>query len=351
MRLTLLASPQAQMQWQRFKRIRRGYYSTLIFLLLLFLSAFAEIWVSNRPVVVSYQGHWYFPSYSAIIPGRTFGFDYDYETKYRELAEKFSTENQGDWLLMPLIPYNPLEVDLIEGAYPPYAPNIERRHYLGTDTVGRDVAARLIYGFRTAMIFSLFLLFCNYLIGVSLGCIMGYYGGKFDLFFQRIIEMWSNIPFLYVIMIISSIVVPNLSLLVLIMVFFGWMSMTWYMRTITFKEREREYVLAAKALGASDSRIIFKHILPNTVSVIVTFIPFSIASGISSLTALDYLGFGLPAPTPSWGELLRQGTNNLQDTWIVLSVVSAMTLVLIMVTYFGEAVREAVDPKKYTRYE
>ncbi|MBT4078965.1 MAG: ABC transporter permease subunit, partial [Gammaproteobacteria bacterium] len=224
-------------------------------------------------------------------------------------------------------------------------------HYLGTDTIGRDVASRLVYGFRTAIFFSLILLIVSYLIGVSIGAAMGYFGGLFDLLFQRIIEIWSNIPFLYVIMIISSIMIPNFYTLIAIVLLFGWIQMTWYMRTVTYKEKAREYVMAAKALGASNSRVIFNHILPNTVSIIITFIPFSVASGIIALTSLDYLGFGLPAPTPSWGELLSQGSNNLESLWIVSSVIVAMTVILVMVTFIGEAIREAFDPKKHTTYE
>jgi len=210
----------------------------------------------------------------------------------------------------------------------------------------------LVYGFRVAVIFSLALLICNYLVGVSVGSLMGFLGGKFDLVMQRLIEIWSTVPFLYVVIIVASIMIPNLFTLVLIMVFFGWMNMTWYMRTATYKEKTREYVLAARSLGASNARIIFRHILPNSVSIIVTFIPFSFASGISSLTALDFLGFGLPAPTPSWGDLLSQGINYLEDAyWILLSVILAMIIILIMVTFIGEAIREAYDPKRFVTYE
>jgi len=189
------------------------------------------------------------------------------------------------------------------------------------------------------------------LIGITLGGAMGYIGRAFDLVFQRLIEIWSNVPFLYVIMIVASVVVPNFWTLVAAMVIFGWMEMTWYMRTSTYREKAREYVAAARALGASTPRILFLHILPNSISIIVTFIPFSIASGVTALTALDYLGFGLPPPTPSWGELLAQGTANLQHPWIVTSVVVAMTAVLLMVAYVGEAIREAFDPKQFTYYE
>ena len=211
--------------------------------------------------------------------------------------------------------------------------------------------ARLVYGFRIAFGFAFLLLACNYLLGIALGSAMGFWGGAFDLLFQRVIEVFNMVPLLYVIMIVASIVVPTFWTLVGIMVIFNWTQMTWYMRTSTYREKSREYVLAARALGASNTRMIATHILPNAISVIVTFIPFSIAAGIGLLTALDYLGFGLPPPTPSWGEMLAEGTTHLESPWIVASVVVGMVLVLLMVNYIGEAVREAFDPKKFTYYE
>ncbi len=344
-------NPLTRKKIQRFKSIRRGYYSFIIFTTLVLLSCFAELLVNNRAVLVQYQDTWYFPTYGAVLPGNTFGLDYQYETNYRDLKSKMQQQDSSDFVIMPLVPYGPYENDLRDGEYPPFPPSMADRHYLGTDTIARDVMARLVYGFRTAIFFSLILLVVSYLIGVSIGAAMGYFGGLFDLLFQRIIEIWSNIPFLYVIMIISSIMIPNFFTLIAIILVFGWIQMTWYMRTVTYKEKAREYVMAAKALGASNSRVIFKHILPNTVSIIVTFIPFSVANGIIALTSLDYLGFGLPAPTPSWGELLAQGSSNLESIWIVSSVIVAMTVILVMVTFIGEAVREAFDPKKHTTYE
>ena len=343
-------SPLTLKQWHRFKSIKRGYYAALALAGLLAMSCAAEMLVNNRALIVSYQGKLYFPTYGAFLPGTTFGLGYDYETNYRELRSSLAGNGAG-WVLMPPVPYNAFENDLRESTYPPYPPSFATRHFLGTDTTGRDVVARLVYGFRIAMGFSLVLLLCNYLIGIAIGCAMGFWGGAFDLFFQRVIEVWSNVPFLYVIMIVASIMVPTFWTLTLVMVLFGWMSMTWYMRTSTYKEKTRDYVMAARALGASSTRIIARHVLPNTVSVIVTFIPFSIASGITALTALDYLGFGLLPPTPSWGDLLSQGTDNLDSPWIVTSVVMAMIVILLMVTYIGEAVREAFDPKRFTYYE
>jgi len=336
---------------RRFRSIKRGYYSLIIFMVMIVVSFFAELLINNRALVVYYQGNYYFPTYGEMIPGKNFGLDYEYEANYRELQKKFELEKNDNWLLMPIVPYSKFEVDLKEGEYPPFHPSFEKRHYLGTDNVGRDILARLVYGFRIAIIFSLILLLVNYTIGVSIGIVMGYKGGKFDLFFQRIIEIWSNIPFLYVIIIISSIMVPNFTMLIFIMAIFGWMGMTWTMRTVTYKEKEREYVLAAKALGASNMRILFKHILPNTIAVIITYAPFAVSGGIVALTSLDYLGFGLPPPIPSWGELLQQGWANMDAWWISGSVVIAMLVTLIVVTFIGEAVREAFDPKMHTTYE
>jgi microcin C transport system permease protein len=336
---------------RRFKSIKRGYYSFILILVLILASFFAEVLVNKRAVMVRYNGEYYFPTYGDIIPGSIFGLDYKYETNYRQLSEQFQSAGKGNWVIMPLIPYDAYENDLKENEFPPFAPSIEDRHYFGTDTIGRDIAARLVYGFRIAIFFSLLLLAFNYAVGVSIGCAMGYWGGKFDLIFQRIIEIWSNIPFLYVIIIISSIVVPNFFMLIVIMAFFGWIGITWTMRTITYKEKAREYALAAKALGATDFRIIFKHIIPNTIAIIVTFAPFAVSGGIVALTSLDYLGFGLPPPTPSWGELLQQGWANLDAWWIGGSVVLAMIITLMAVTFVGEAIREAFDPKMHTTYE
>jgi microcin C transport system permease protein len=336
---------------RRFRSIKRGYYAFVVFVLMVLASLTAELLINSRALIVRYEGTFYFPTYSEILPGSRFGLDYDYETDYRQLKAAFKAEGKGNWVLLPPVPYNAYENDLRDDAFPPFPPSIEDRHFFGTDAVGRDILARLVYGFRIAIFFSLGLLLTNYVIGISIGCAMGYFGGTFDLFFQRIIEIWSNVPFLYIIIIIASVVTPNFFILILIMAFFGWIGITWTMRTVTYKERAREYVLAAKALGASNLRIIFRHIIPNTIAVIVTFAPFSVSGGIVALTSLDYLGFGLPPPTPSWGELLQQGWTNLSAWWISVSVVMAMLMTLLSVTFIGEAVREAFDPKMHSVYE
>ena len=347
----LKLDPQTIKQWKRFRSIKRGYWSAIILVILLVLSCFAELYVNNRALIVSYEGKWYFPTYAGkILPGSMFGLGdyYISETNYRELQQKFQEEDEGNWVLMPLVPYGPEETDVYNIFE---APSLETKHYLGTYEAGRDVLAALIYGFRTAMAFALILLVCTYVAGICIGCLMGYWGGLFDLLFQRLIEIWNTVPFLYVIMIVASVLSRSFWTLLGVMVFFGWTAMTWNMRTSTYKEKAREYVSAASALGANNARIIGLHILPNTISVIVTFIPFSIAGGIAALTALDYLGFGLPPDQASWGNLLKIGTAHLENGWIVSSVTIALIVVLLMVTYVGEAIREAFDPKKFSYYE
>lgn len=345
-------NPITRKKLRRFRSIRRGYWSFALLCTLVVFTFTAELFISNRALVVRHEGKWHFPTYGAVIPGDTFGLGYGWETDYRALRAKFREEGGGNWVLMPLVPYSPLE-----NCYPgefihPRPPDFSRANFLGTDTQNRDILARLVYGFRNALVFAFFFMVGVYGLGILLGCAMGYFGGAFDLLVQRIIEIWSNIPFLYIVIIVASIIRPNLGWLVAITVAFAWMSMTYYMRTGTYKEKARDYVAAAQVLGAGDLRVIFHHILPNTAATLVTFVPFTVAGAITSLTALDFLGFGLPVPTPSWGELLKQGTQNLVlAPWIVVSAFTAMTLVLTLVTFVGEAIREAFDPKKFTLYE
>lgn len=336
---------------RRFRSLKRGWWSFLLLAFLLALAAAAEWLANSRALVVHYQGHYYFPIYTAFHPGTDFGEDYTYEANYRKLKERFANGKKGDWVILPIIPYNPYENSFESGVYPPTRPSLAQRHFLGTDTTGRDVLARLFYGFRIAMIFAGAFIAITYAVGIAVGCAMGYFGGSFDLVGQRLIEIWSNLPFLYIVTIVASVIVPNLGLLVAITVLFSWTSMTYYMRSATYREKARDYVAAAEVLGAGTGRIIFRHILPNILSTIITFVPFSVTGAITALTALDFLGFGLPPPTPSWGELLHQGTSDLQAPWIVTSVFAALVLVLTLVTFVGEAIREAFDPKKFTVYE
>ncbi|ODP99892.1 MULTISPECIES: ABC transporter permease [Salinivibrio] len=346
----LTFSPLTQKKIRSFKQIKRGYWSFIILALMLVLSLFAEFFINSKALMVKYDGEYYFPVLSDVHLASDFGQVGTSEANYRQLAKAFTAQGGDNYVVMPLVPWNPLEQDF-SGDFPPTAPSAADKHYLGTDEIGRDILARLVYGFRTAMGFALLTMAASYAIGTAVGCAMGFWGGKFDLFFQRFIEIWSMVPFLYVIMILVSILQPTFALFVGINVLFGWMAITWYMRTMTYKESARDYVMAARALGASTSRILFRHILPNTMVMIVTLAPFTIALNITALTALDYLGLGLMPPTPSWGELLQQGKSNLDAPWIVASVVTSLVVVLVMVTFIGEAVRAAFDPKKFTRYD
>jgi microcin C transport system permease protein len=347
-------SPQARLQFRRFRSLKRGYGSFIALVVLSAMALLAELIVSNRALVVRYNGHLFVPIYGSIHPGRDFGQTYEYETDYRSLKTAFASEGKGNWLVMPIVPYGPNENCYPGQAFSPRAPDAASRHFLGTDQVNRDILARLLYGLRNSLIFSVGFVLLVYLIGVIIGCAMGYFGGWFDLGMQRIVEIWSLIPFLLVVIIVRSALPEGtsfgLGLLLMVVVAFAWTGMTYYMRSATYREKARDYVAAAQVLGASPSRVLFHHILPNILSILITFLPFQCAAAIGSLTALDYLGFGLPPPMPSWGELLRQGTANLDSPWIVASAFSALSIVLVLITFVGEAIREAFDPKKFTIY-
>jgi len=343
--------PLTRKRVDRFKSIRRGYWSLLLVVGLIVFALLGEIFINSRALLVVYQGRVTLPTYGRVHLGTEFGLDYKYETNYRDLKKKLAETGEGFVLLAP-VPWNAFEQDFKEGTYPPYAPSLSSRHFLGTDAIGRDILARLVYGFRIAILFAILYVGITYFIGAAIGGLMGYWGGIFDLVFQRIIEVWEQVPFLYVVMIIQAIFRPDFGIFLFIFIFFGWSGRTWTVRAMTYRERERDYVLAAKSMGAGTWRIISVHIIPNILVVIVTILPFSISGAISSLTALDYLGFGLRPPTPSWGELISQGLNAYKEApWILASVVTAMSLILVMITFIGEGLRDAFDPKKYTVYK
>ena len=357
--LPIRLNPLTVKKLKRFKEIRRGYISFLLLVGLSILSLFSELFANNRALIVHYNGETYFPVYSSVKLGSQFGLTGELANapvNYRDLQALFSAADTGNWVLMPVVPYSPNENNRFEGVLKPQAPNSAAKHYLGTDSTGRDILSRLIYGFRIAVYFSLAFMALVYLIGMTIGCLMGYFGGWFDLLVQRLIEIWSLVPFIYMVIIIFSIIPTSfsistrISILLSIMVLFSWTGMTYYMRTATYREKARDYTAAAQIIGASAPRIIFHHILPNTISTIVTFMPFTMAAAITAITALDFLGFGLPPPTPSIGEILKQGTARLDAPWIVSSAFIALVFILTLVTFIGEAVREAFDPKKFTTY-
>jgi microcin C transport system permease protein len=348
-------SPITLKRFRRFRSIRRGWWSLLLLAAILVASLFAELWVSNRALLVRHNGNSSFPSYGAIIPGTSFGLDYAYETNYRDLKTSFSNSGAGT-VILPLIPWSPGESDFRKGLNHPSPPDWSNRHLLGTDPTGRDVFARMVYGFRNVIVFSIAYTALTFIVGIAIGCTMGYFGGKTDLIGLRLVEIWETIPFLYMVMISISLVPAEtgtawrILCLLVIMVLFDFTSKAMQMRAVTMREKSRDYVAAAQLIGARTPRMIFSHILPNTISVLVTYLPFSIAAGISSLTVLDFLNFGLPKPTPSWGELLEIGLDHKESWWIVSSAFGALVIVLLLVTFIGEAVREAFDPRRHTIY-
>ncbi|MCB0722581.1 MAG: ABC transporter permease [Ignavibacteriae bacterium] len=334
-------------RWKKFKTIKRGYYSFLIILFAYLISFALPLLINRNALIVHYNGQNYYPVFN-FYSSETFGQDIPGEANYRLLNEQFKQQDGDNWVLMPLYPYGPNEnlLDEIEG-YPPTAP--DWKHFCGTDNRGRDVFARLMYGFNISISFAIVVSALSYLIGVLLGAILGYYAGKVDIIGQRMIEIWSTLPFFYLIIIISSIVQPNFIILAVILTLFGWMSITYYIRGEFYREKSREYVQAAVSMGAKNRVIILKHVLPNSLVPIISFLPFAIVANINSLVALDYLGFGLPPPTPSWGELMNQGLSDITKWWLLTTPVASLFLTLLAIVFIGEAIREAFDPKVYSR--
>jgi microcin C transport system permease protein len=343
---------------RKFRMIKRGYYSFLILVCAYGISFLLPVLINNNALLVRYDGKWYFPSIF-YYPASTFGQERIGEADYRAVAQTLRQENKGNWVILPPFPYSPTESLLDLPGSPPNPPS--RDHIFGTDDRGRDIFARLAYGFNVSLSFGLLVLVISLAIGVSVGALLGYFGGKLDILGQRVIEIWSSLPFLYTIIIVSSIVVPiylpgrnlvlqpSFWLLILILTAFDWMAITYYVRGEFYREKTKDYVAAAISMGASDSAIIFKHILPNSLTPVVSFAPFMVVANISALVALDFLGFGLPAPTPSWGELIEQGVGNLNKWWLVFFPLAAMFVTLLLIVFIGEAVREAFDPKEYSR--
>ena len=345
---------------RKFRRLKRGYYSFVVLVCAYLVSLALPVLVNDKALIVRYNGATYFPI-ATYYPAATFGLEAIGEPNYRELRERFRSEDSGNWVLMPLYPYSPTEALLDLPGFPPHAP--QQPHVFGTDDRGRDVLARLAYGFNVSLTFALFVLVISESFGVFVGALLGYFGGKLDILGQRVIEIWSSLPFLYTIIIVSSIVVPiyipgrnliaqpSFWLLIMILSIFGWVGITYYIRGEFYREKAKDYVGAAIATGVSEPVIMFKHILPNALTPVVSFAPFVVVANISTLVALDFLGFGLPAPTPSWGELIGQGTENLAKWWLIFFPLGAMFLTLLLVVFIGEAVREAFDPKEFSQLQ
>lgn len=335
-------SPLNQERWHRFRKNRRGFFSLWLFLLLFALTLCAELIANSVPVVVKYENDFYFPvlkEYSEL----TFGGDFDVAADYRDpyIADLI---NQSGWMVWPPVrfDYQTINYDLPSPA--PSPPSAE--NWLGTDDQGRDILARLIYGFRISVIFGLILTLATTVIGVTAGAVQGFYGGKVDLIGQRLLEVWSSMPTLFVLIIIASLVPPSFWILLFILLLFGWMALVGVVRAEFLRARNLDYVLAAKSMGVSDLTLMFRHLLPNAMVATVTFIPFLLVGGVTSLTALDFLGFGLPPGSASLGEMVSQGKNNLHAPWIGISVFVVLALLLTLLVFVGEAVRDAVDPNK-----
>jgi microcin C transport system permease protein len=334
-------------RWRKFKTIKRGYYSFLIIIFLYLISFILPIFIGRSALIVKYNDKLYFPVFSYHAASE-FNQNISGEANYRLLKKQFNDENGGNWVLLPLYPFGPNENLLDETeSNPPHSPSSQ--HLLGTDTSCRDVFARLAYGFNVSISFALSVTFFAFLIGVIIGALQGFFGGIVDVILHRMIEIWATLPILYVIIIASSLLVPNFFLLCLIMTLFSWVGITFYIRGEFYREKSKDYVSAAVAMGAPNRKLIFSHILPNSLTPIISFAPFAIVGNIASLVSLDFLGFGLPPPTPSWGQLIQQGMTNIEYWWLVAFPLTVQFLTLIAIVFIGEAVREAFDPKVYSR--
>ncbi|AZT84019.1 ABC transporter permease [Marinobacter sp. NP-4(2019)] len=335
-------SPIQKRRLRNFRNNRRGFWSLWIFLALFGLSLVAEVIANDAPLLVSYKGDFYFPVVQS-VPEETFGGFLPSEADYRDSFIADEIKANG-WMLWPPIrfSYDTINYDLdVPSPAPPSSEN-----WLGTDDQGRDVAARVIYGFRISVLFGLTLTIASCIVGVAVGAIQGFYGGKIDLLGQRFIEIWSGLPVLYLLIILSSIVQPNFWWLLGIMLLFSWMGLVDVVRAEFLRARNFEYVRAARALGLGNRKIMFRHILPNAMVATLTFMPFILTGAITGLTSLDFLGFGLPSGSPSLGELIAQGKANLHAPWLGISAFVSLSVMLTLLVFVGEAVRDAFDPRK-----
>ena len=332
-------SPLNKKRIENFKKNRRGYYSFWILSFLFLLSLLGEFWINDEPLVIRYQESLYFPvlkTYNETV----FGGDFETPADYKDPFLIDLIEESG-WVVWPLFPYSYDTIIKDLNIPVPSPPSL--KNPLGTDDQARDVLARMVYGFRLSIIFGLILTLISMVVGIMMGAIQGYLGGQVDLFVQRFIEIWDSIPTLYLLIILSSFIQPTFLWLLLIMSLFSWMGYVGFVRAEFLKTRNYDYVNAAKALGIGNLTIIFRHVLPNALVATLTFLPFNLSASITTLAALDFLGFGLPAPTPSLGELIHQGRNNLQAPWLGLTGFFSLSILLSLLVFIGEAIRDAFD--------
>jgi microcin C transport system permease protein len=362
-------SPINRRRWQNFKANRRGYWSLWVFLVLFIGTLFAELIANDQPFVVRHEGRFYFPVF-VTYPETAFGGEFETAADYRDPFLKKLIAEKGGYMLWPPIrySYNTHNLDLPTPAPSPPTwtlteeqckPVVQKKglsscrdleyNWLGTDDQGFDVAARLIYGFRVSVLFGLVLTIISSIVGVAAGAVQGYFGGWVDLGFQRFIEIWTSVPSLYLLLIVSSVLVPGFFVLIGILLLFSWVSLVGLVRAEFLRGRNFEYIQAARALGVSNARIMFRHLLPNAMVATMTFLPFILSSSVMTLTALDFLGFGLPPGSASLGEMLKQGKANIQAPWLGITAFMTVGLMLTLLIFIGEAVRDAFDPRKTFR--
>ncbi len=338
-------SPVTRRRWANFRRNRRGFYSLVLFGALFTISLFAEFIANDKPLVVAYEGRLHFPIFTRYAEVE-FGGVFEVEADYREAEVKQLIETSGGWMLWPPIPFSHDTIDYDIPGPTPYPPSPE--HLLGTDNYGKDVLAALLYGTRLSFLFAIVLTLASSIIGVLVGGLQGYFGGKTDLFGQRLVEIWAGLPMLFILIILASVVESNVFWLLGILVAFSWMSLVGVVRAEFLRARSLPFVTAARALGVSNAAIMVRHVLPNAMVATITFLPFILTGSITLLTSLDFLGFGLPTGSPSLGRLLAQGRTNIHAPWLGLTTFFTLAVMLTLLIFTGEAVRDAFDPRKET---
>lgn len=332
-----------QRAWARFQRNRMGYWSLWIFVAMLLVSTGAELFSNDKPVVARIDGQLLFPILNNPSE-KALGGDFATPTDWKDPFITELLEKPGNWAVTVFNPHSALSTDYFTKAAPPAPPSA--KNWLGTDSKGRDMLARLVYGFRVSIWFALALTLVGTTIGIIMGSIMGYFGGRIDLTLQRVVEIWGAVPELYFLIIFAAIFEPSLALLLVLLSMWSWLGLSDYVRAEFLRNRSLEYVKAARALGLSNLQIIRRHVLPNSLTPVITFIPFRMSSAILALTSLDFLGLGVPASVPSLGELLLQGKANLDAWWIIFPTFVLLTLTMLLLTFIGDALRDAFDTRK-----
>jgi len=329
--------------WRRFRSNRLGYRSLIILTVLFGLSLIAELLSNDRPIVARYEGHWYAPVFQTLAE-TTFGGDFVTPADYLDPAIRANLSKPGNFATYPPNPYHYNTINYFAEAPNPARPS--RENWLGTDDRGRDMLARLLYGFRLSVIFALIVTVICTVFGVVYGAVQGYFAGWTDIGMERFKEIWGAMPQLYMLIIFASLFSASVSLLIILISIFGWLGIAAYIRAEFLKNRTLDYVRAARALGQSDRKIMWRHILPNSLTPVITLVPFEMAAAIGALTSLDFLGLGVPPGTPSLGELLNQGKNNLDAWWISLTTFAVLVVTLLLLILIGDALRDALDPRK-----